>query len=128
MRSMSVCFLSLIFSYMLTFFRVKKGKCDGKKPVCTRCALDGQICMFSERKFSKDRVIPKGYIIILIHCSVFQLRRTTRKSSRGLRNWSAGGVAASQCEWKFSIPSFSSEQCAITNGKQRPRSLSQCCL
>src|SRR5277367_296749 len=46
----------------LNFYRVKKGKCDGKKPVCTRCALDGQMCMFSERKFSKDRVIPKGYI------------------------------------------------------------------
>jgi len=51
--------------------RVKKGKCDGKKPVCTRCALDGQMCMFSERKFSKDRVIPKGYYslkLLTAHC------------------------------------------------------------
>jgi hypothetical protein len=49
----------------ILIIRVKKGKCDGKKPVCTRCALDGQMCMFSERKFSKDRVIPKGYCSML---------------------------------------------------------------
>jgi len=61
--------------------RVKKGKCDGKKPVCTRCALDGQMCMFSERKFSKDRVIPKGYWSKLARLTVIDMSNYLRTES-----------------------------------------------
>src|SRR5277367_1905226 len=70
----------------LNFYRVKKGKCDGKKPVCTRCALDGQMCMFSERKFSKDRVIPKGTFLIYSLLLIQQIRRIARKPSGYFRN------------------------------------------
>jgi len=42
----------------------EKSKCDGHLP-CQRCLADDQICVFSERKRSKDKVYPKGYVELL---------------------------------------------------------------
>ncbi|KAF3154254.1 Fluconazole resistance protein 1 [Orbilia oligospora] len=44
--------------------RLKKSKCDGALP-CQRCIADDQICVFSERKRSKDKTYPKGYVELL---------------------------------------------------------------
>ncbi|KAK9234434.1 hypothetical protein V1525DRAFT_383383 [Lipomyces kononenkoae] len=44
--------------------RIKKAKCDGRKP-CSRCIMDDRICTFSERKKSKERVYSSSYVDIL---------------------------------------------------------------
>ncbi|OBA20967.1 hypothetical protein METBIDRAFT_11563 [Metschnikowia bicuspidata var. bicuspidata NRRL YB-4993] len=44
--------------------RIKKTKCDGKKP-CTRCVADNQLCAFSEKRKPKEKAHPAGYIELL---------------------------------------------------------------
>ncbi|KAI5961501.1 FCR1 [Candida theae] len=44
--------------------RIKKTKCDGKKP-CNRCLLDNKICVFSEKRRVKEKIHPPGYIELL---------------------------------------------------------------
>ncbi|KAI3402823.2 FCR1 [Candida oxycetoniae] len=44
--------------------RIKKTKCDGKKP-CNRCLLDNKICVFTEKKKLKEKNHPTGYIDLL---------------------------------------------------------------
>lgn len=44
--------------------RIKKTKCDGKKP-CNRCLLDNKICVFTEKKKVKDKSHPNGYVELL---------------------------------------------------------------
>lgn len=44
--------------------RIKKTKCDGKKP-CNKCITDNKICVFSEKIKSKDRQHPSGYVELL---------------------------------------------------------------
>ncbi|EGW31794.1 uncharacterized protein SPAPADRAFT_62387 [Spathaspora passalidarum NRRL Y-27907] len=44
--------------------RIKKTKCDGKKP-CNRCILDNKICVFTEKKKLKEKNHPSGYIELL---------------------------------------------------------------
>ena len=44
--------------------RIKKTKCDGKKP-CNKCIADNKICVFTEKKKSKDRNHPLGYVELL---------------------------------------------------------------
>lgn len=44
--------------------RIKKTKCDGKKP-CNRCLLDNKICVFTEKKKLKEKVHPPGYTELL---------------------------------------------------------------
>lgn len=44
--------------------RIKKTKCDGKKP-CNRCMLDNKICVFTEKKKVKDKSHPNGYVELL---------------------------------------------------------------
>lgn len=43
--------------------RVKKSKCDGKKP-CSRCIADNKLCVFTKKK-SKEKAHPAGYIELL---------------------------------------------------------------
>lgn len=44
--------------------RIKKTKCDGKKP-CGRCLADNKICVFLEKKRTKDKLPPSGYVELL---------------------------------------------------------------
>ncbi|KAG5422359.1 FCR1 [Candida metapsilosis] len=44
--------------------RIKKTKCDGKKP-CNRCLLDNKICVFTEKRKVKEKIHPPGYIELL---------------------------------------------------------------
>lgn len=44
--------------------RIKKTKCDGKKP-CNRCTLDNKICVFTEKKKTKEKKHPSGYVELL---------------------------------------------------------------
>ncbi|KAI5959156.1 FCR1 [Candida pseudojiufengensis] len=44
--------------------RIKKTKCDGKKP-CNRCLIDNKICVFTEKKKMKEKTHPQGYIELL---------------------------------------------------------------
>lgn len=44
--------------------RIKKTKCDGKKP-CNRCILDNKICVFTEKKKQREKNHPNGYIELL---------------------------------------------------------------
>ncbi|KAI5952591.1 FCR1 [Candida jiufengensis] len=44
--------------------RIKKTKCDGKKP-CNRCLIDNKICVFTEKKKIKEKNHPQGYIELL---------------------------------------------------------------
>ncbi|KAK9243589.1 hypothetical protein V1506DRAFT_543963 [Lipomyces tetrasporus] len=44
--------------------RIKKSKCDGRKP-CSRCTMDDKICTFTERKKSKERVYSSTYVELL---------------------------------------------------------------
>lgn len=44
--------------------RIKKTKCDGKKP-CSRCIADNKLCAFTEKKKHKDKSHPSGYIELL---------------------------------------------------------------
>lgn len=44
--------------------RIKKTKCDGKKP-CNRCILDNKICVFTEKKKQREKHHPNGYIELL---------------------------------------------------------------
>lgn len=44
--------------------RIKKTKCDGKKP-CSRCISDNKLCAFTEKKKHKDKAHPSGYIELL---------------------------------------------------------------
>lgn len=44
--------------------RIKKTKCDGKKP-CGKCLSDNKICVFTEKRKSKDRHHPLGYVELL---------------------------------------------------------------
>ncbi|KAI5968133.1 FCR1 [Candida margitis] len=44
--------------------RIKKTKCDGKKP-CNRCLLDNKICVFTEKRKIKEKNHPPGYIELL---------------------------------------------------------------
>lgn len=44
--------------------RIKKTKCDGKKP-CLRCIADNKLCGFSEKKKHKEKNHPLGYIDLL---------------------------------------------------------------
>lgn len=44
--------------------RIKKTKCDGKKP-CGRCLTDNKICVFLEKRRAKDKLPPSGYVELL---------------------------------------------------------------
>lgn len=44
--------------------RIKKTKCDGKKP-CNRCVLDNKICLFTEKRKQKEKAHPLGYVELL---------------------------------------------------------------
>lgn len=44
--------------------RIKKTKCDGKKP-CGKCLSDNKICVFTEKRKSKDKNHPQGYVELL---------------------------------------------------------------
>lgn len=44
--------------------RIKKTKCDGKKP-CSRCIADNKLCAFTEKKKHKEKTHPSGYIDLL---------------------------------------------------------------
>ncbi|KAK7208604.1 hypothetical protein BZA70DRAFT_56746 [Myxozyma melibiosi] len=44
--------------------RIKKSKCDGRKP-CSRCTADDKICTFTERKKSKEKLYSSRYVELL---------------------------------------------------------------
>lgn len=44
--------------------RIKKTKCDGKKP-CSRCIADNKLCAFTDKKRHKEKNHPTGYIDLL---------------------------------------------------------------
>lgn len=44
--------------------RIKKTKCDGKKP-CSRCIADNKFCAFTEKKKTKEKSYPAGYVELL---------------------------------------------------------------
>lgn len=44
--------------------RIKKTKCDGKKP-CSRCIADNKLCAFTDKKKHKEKIHPSGYIDLL---------------------------------------------------------------
>lgn len=44
--------------------RIKKTKCDGKKP-CSRCIADNKLCAFTEKKKHKEKSHPTGYTELL---------------------------------------------------------------
>lgn len=44
--------------------RIKKTKCDGKKP-CSRCIMDNKICVFTDKKKGKEKPHPSGYVELL---------------------------------------------------------------
>lgn len=44
--------------------RIKKTKCDGKKP-CSRCIADNKLCAFTDKKRHKEKTHPTGYIDLL---------------------------------------------------------------
>lgn len=44
--------------------RIKKTKCDGKKP-CNKCVQDNKICVFTEKKKPKEKSYPNGYVELL---------------------------------------------------------------
>lgn len=44
--------------------RIKKTKCDGKKP-CSRCIADNKLCAFTEKKKHKEKSHPSGYTDLL---------------------------------------------------------------
>ncbi|GEQ71019.1 hypothetical protein JCM33374_g4700 [Metschnikowia sp. JCM 33374] len=44
--------------------RIKKTKCDGKSP-CSRCLADNKLCVFSEKKKSKEKPLSTGYVELL---------------------------------------------------------------
>lgn len=44
--------------------RIKKTKCDGKKP-CNRCLADNKICVFTEKRKPKEKNHPSGYVELL---------------------------------------------------------------
>ncbi|KAK9455302.1 hypothetical protein V1511DRAFT_488162 [Dipodascopsis uninucleata] len=44
--------------------RIKKSKCDGRKP-CSRCIADDKICTFTERKRSKEKLYSSRYVELL---------------------------------------------------------------
>lgn len=44
--------------------RIKKTKCDGKKP-CSRCIADNKLCAFTNKTKHKEKSHPNGYIDLL---------------------------------------------------------------
>ncbi|KAK9320487.1 hypothetical protein V1517DRAFT_329275 [Lipomyces orientalis] len=44
--------------------RIKKSKCDGRRP-CSRCIADDKICVFTERRRSSDRFYSASYVELL---------------------------------------------------------------
>ncbi|KAK9450903.1 uncharacterized protein V1518DRAFT_161694 [Limtongia smithiae] len=44
--------------------RIKKSKCDGRKP-CSRCIMDDKICTFTERKKSREKLYSSRYVELL---------------------------------------------------------------
>lgn len=44
--------------------RIKKTKCDGKKP-CLRCLADNKLCAFTDKRKQKEKTHPSGYIDLL---------------------------------------------------------------
>lgn len=44
--------------------RLKKTKCNGKQP-CERCTLDNKICVYTERKKSKDKVYTTEHVELM---------------------------------------------------------------
>lgn len=44
--------------------RIKKTKCDGKKP-CNRCVADNKLCVFTENKKLREKSYPLGYVELL---------------------------------------------------------------
>lgn len=44
--------------------RIKKTKCNGMKP-CMRCISNNKICTYTERRRSKDKSYPAGYVELL---------------------------------------------------------------
>ncbi|GMF17025.1 unnamed protein product [[Candida] boidinii] len=44
--------------------RIKKTKCDGKKP-CSKCVMDNKVCIYTERKKSKDKVYSNDYVELI---------------------------------------------------------------
>lgn len=44
--------------------RLKKTKCNGKQP-CERCTADNKICIYTERKKSKDKVYSSEYVELI---------------------------------------------------------------
>lgn len=57
--------------------RIKKTKCDGRKP-CSKCVADNKICVFSERKRQKDKNHAPGYVELL-ETRVDLLKRSLEK-------------------------------------------------
>lgn len=44
--------------------RIKKTKCDGRKP-CLRCIADNRICSFTDKRKNKEKSHPPGYVDLL---------------------------------------------------------------
>lgn len=44
--------------------RLKKTKCNGQQP-CERCTIDGKICIYTERKKTKDKVYSSEHVELL---------------------------------------------------------------
>ncbi|KAJ8101695.1 hypothetical protein POJ06DRAFT_247644 [Lipomyces tetrasporus] len=44
--------------------RIKKSKCDGRRP-CSRCIADDKICVFTERRRSTDKFYSASYVELL---------------------------------------------------------------
>ncbi|QEO22216.1 hypothetical_protein [Candidozyma auris] len=44
--------------------RIKKTKCDGRKP-CSRCIADNRICSFTDKRKNKEKSHPPGYVDLL---------------------------------------------------------------
>lgn len=67
--------------------RIKKTKCDGKKP-CGKCLSDNKICVFTEKRKSKDRHHPLGYVELLetrIDLLLKSLEKLTKLAAPHLR-------------------------------------------
>ncbi len=60
-KKTKVCILKTFISiFILTFYI----QCDGHHP-CHRCILDNKICTYSDRKKTKDKTYPSGYVELL---------------------------------------------------------------
>ncbi|KAK9459777.1 uncharacterized protein V1516DRAFT_686536 [Lipomyces oligophaga] len=65
--------------------RIKKSKCDGRKP-CSRCTADDKICTFTERKKAKEKLYSSRYVELLenrIEILQTGMEELVRRVSRG---------------------------------------------